>query len=161
MSSHLTLLELVKSCVFSTPYMTCKTVWKISIKKYWNSSKGKSVLVVLAFGKCSFFFSWKAGLIIHPHLCSQPFRPNIFSTCLSPKYVNFITKVKQICLNLRDFAISSCRGICGLDINEKLPVGHRKGEWGNISAVLRAVLLCSISFPSLYRLTRGVYVFPH
>lgn len=119
MSSHLTVLERVKSCVFSTPYMTCKTVWKISIKKYWTSSKGKSVLVVLAFGKCS-FFSWKAGLIIHPQLHSQPFRPNIFTLCLSPKYVNFITKVKQICLSLRDFAISSYRIICGLDINENI-----------------------------------------
>lgn len=119
MSSHLTGLELVKSYVFSTPYMTCKTVWKISIKKYWSSSKGKSVLTVLAFGKCS-FFSWKAGLMIHPQLRSQCFRPNTFSMCLSPKYVNFITKVKQICLSFRDFAINSYRSICGLDINENI-----------------------------------------
>lgn len=40
-----------------------------------------------------------------------------------------------------------------------LPVGQRKGEYGNTSTWLRAVL--SISFPSLYVGTRGVSVFYH
>lgn len=42
-----------------------------------------------------------------------------------------------------------------------LPVGQRKGEYGNTSTWLRAVLPCSISFPSLYVGTRGVSVFYH
>lgn len=42
-----------------------------------------------------------------------------------------------------------------------LPVGQRREEWGNVSAVFRAALLCSISFPTLYRGTGGVAVFHH
>lgn len=44
--------------------------------------------------------------------CACPWEP--------PDYVNFFRKVKQICLNLRDFAISFCRDVCGLDIDKNI-----------------------------------------
>lgn len=155
MSSHLTLLELVKSCVFSTPYMTCKTVWKISIKEYWTSSKGKSDLVVLAFGKCSFFFPGKLDWL-YTHISVASPSDQTFSLCACPQSM-LILLLKLTRYVSRHFAVSSYRGICGLDINEN--IANWTEEWGKISTVLRAALLCSISFPSLYRGTRGVSVF--